>query len=166
MDLHTAFKIGAKRIAKDEKAYTDLHKAHGIEQAHWELLTAREYWTPDEARAIRSILANVVEVSMTIAGMPAIPLPGQYVAALIAEVVAPCNWMLAAVRAPDTFNAMDASGLMQETEIKPMEYQQMMSLIMAYGGDFTGQPMADIVPKLVTEKVAEQNQNVKAKKTV
>ena len=166
MDLHSAFKIGAKRIAKDEKAYTDLHKAHGIEQAHWELLTAREYWTPDEARAIRSILANVVEVSMTIAGMPAIPLPGQYVAALIAETVAPCNWMLAAVRAPDTFDAMDASGLMAEAEVRPMEYQQMMGLILAYGGQYHGEPGADIVPRLISDEVSKQNTSVKAKKTV
>ena len=164
MDLHRSFRIGAMRIAKDEKKYTDLHKSHGIEQAHWDLLTTREYWTTDEARAVRSILANVVEVSMTIAGMPAIPLPGQYVAAVIAEVVAPCNWMLAAVRAPDTFNAMDASGLLAGSEVKPMEYQQMMSLILAYGGDYSGEPSADKVPRLVGEKVAEANQKVPTKK--
>lgn len=165
MNLHQAFKIGARRIAKDEKIYTDLHKSHGIEQAHWELLTQYEYWSADQSRAIRSILANVVEVSMTIAGMPAIPLPGQYVAAVIAEVVAPCNWMVAAVKAPDTFDATDASGLLGDSEVKPLEYQQMMALILAYGGGSEREP-ADKLPVAVSEKVKEANKSTRIKKTV
>ena len=164
LDLHTAFKIGAKRIAKDEKQYTDLHKSHGIEEAHWELLTSREYWTPDQARSIRSILANVVEVSMTIAGMPAVPLPGQYVAALIAEVVAPCNYMLAATKAPDTFDATDASGLMAGAEVKTMEFQQLASLVIAYAGGYGGEPGADKMPRVVADRISEANQSKRVKK--
>ena len=164
MDLHQAFKIGARRIAKDEKRYTDLHKAHGIEEAHWNLLTRREYWTPDEARAIRSILANVVEVSMTIAGMPAIPLPGQYVAAIIAEVVAPCNYMLAAVKAPDTFDALDASGLLQTSEVKTMEVHQMMALVVAYSGGYGDEPDEHRLPRAVTEAVETANTSKRTKK--
>lgn len=164
MDLHSAFKIGARRIAKDEKAYSELHKSHGIEQAHWELLTQKEYWTPDQARAVRSVLANVTEVSMTIAGMPAIPLPGQYTAALIAEVVAPCNWMVAAVKVPDTFDATDASGLLGQSEVKPMEYQQMMSLIIAYGGHYGDEPRDQKVTPLVQGEMAKANQDTKVKK--
>lgn len=164
MDLHQAFKIGARRIAKDEKRYTDLHKAHGIEEAHWLLLTRREYWTPDEARAIRSILANAIEVSMTIAGMPAIPLPGQYVAALIAEVVAPCNYMLAAVKAPDTFDALDASGLLKTSEVRTMEVQQLMSLVLAYAGGYGDEPKDHMLPTAVTEAVSEANTSKRTKK--
>ena len=164
MDLHSAFKIGARRIAKDEKRYTDLHKAHGIEQAHWELLTQREYWTPDQSRAVRSVLANVIEVSMTIAGMPAVPLPGQYVAALIAEVVAPCNYMIAAVKAPDTFDATDASGLLGGTEIKAMEYQQLMALVLAYAGGYGDEPHAHVLPGELEDKVSQANQSKRTKK--
>ena len=166
MDLHAAFKIGARRIAKDEKRYTELHKAHGIEQAHWELLIQREYWTPDQSRAVRSVLANVIEVSMTIAGMPAVPLPGQYVAALIAEVVAPCNYMIACVKAPDTFDATDASGLLGEHEIKTMPYQQLMALTLAYAGGYGDEPDNERLPKEVVEKVKEANQNPRIKKPV
>ena len=164
LDLHAAFKVGARRIAKDEKRYTDLHKAHGIEQAHWELLTQREYWTPDQSRAVRSVMANVIEVSMTIAGMPAVPLPGQYVAALIAEVVAPCNYMIAAVKAPDTFDAADASGLVGTSEEKKMEYPQLMSLIIAYAGGYGDEPHGYELPTEVTEQVREANTSKRTKK--
>lgn len=163
LDLHTAFKVGARRIAKQEREYTDLHKAHGIEQAHWELLTQDEYWTPDEARAVRSILASVIEVSMTIAGMPPIPMPGQYAAALIAEVVAPCNWMLAAMKAPDTFDATDASGLVSTAEVKDMPPQQLMALVLAYGGGHTKEPNAHLVPKTVLETVEKENKATRRK---
>ena len=164
MDLHSAFKIGARRIAKDEKRYTDLHKAHGIEQAHWELLTQREYWTPDQSRAVRSVLANVIEVSMTIAGMPAVPLPGQYVAALIAEVVAPCNYMIAAVKAPDTFDATDASGLLGDFEVKTMEYQQLMALVLAYAGGYGDEPASEMLPRSIEDKVHRENVSKRTKK--
>ena len=164
MDLHSAFKIGARRIAKDEKRYTDLHKAHGIEQAHWELLTQREYWTPDQSRAVRSVMANVIEVSMTIAGMPAVPLPGQYVAALIAEVVAPCNYMIAAVKAPDTFDATDASGLLGTSEVKTMEYQQLMALILAYAGGYGDEPAEHLLPREMADRVQQENTSKRTKK--
>lgn len=164
MDLHSAFKIGARRIAKDEKRYTDLHKAHGIEEAHWRLLTQTEYWTPDQSRAVRSVLANVIEVSMTIAGMPAVPLPGQYVAALIAEVVSPCNYMIAAVKAPDTFDATDASGLLGGMEVRTMEYQQLMALVLAYAGGYGDEPHGHELPRTLADKVGKANKSTTTKK--
>lgn len=163
MDLLNAFKIGAQRIAKDQKRYADLHKSHGIEESHWNLITSREYWTPDESRAVRSILANVVEVSMTIAGLPAIQLPGQYVAAVIAEVVSPCNWAVAALKAPDTFDAFDASGLAGPTEQKPMEWPQMFSLVLAYGGAYGSEPV-ERIPAEVVEQVSKANTSTRTKK--
>ena len=166
MDLHLAFKIGARRIAKDEKRYTDLHKAHGIDQAHWELLTQREYWTPDQSRAVRSVLANVVEVSMTIAGMPAVPLPGQYVAALIAEVVAPCNYLIASVKAPDTFDAFDASGLTKDAEVRTMEREQMMALVIAYAGGYGDEPDRDKLDPSIADQMSQANRSEKVKKPV
>lgn len=163
MDLHLSFKIAARRIAQSDREYTDLHKAHGIEESHWKLLTQVEYWTPDQARAIRSILANVVEVSMTIAGMPAVPLPGQYVAALICEVVSPGNWALASMKAPETFDAFDATGLLKQTEVKKMEYQQMLALVMAYAGGYNGEPAANLVDKEIVKQVSDANRSEKKK---
>jgi hypothetical protein len=166
MNLHDAFMYGAMKIAQNERAYQDLHKAHGIEQSHWELITQDEYWTADQARAVRSILANVVEISMTIAGMPAIQLPGQYVAAVISTVVSPPNRMVACMKAPDTFDAMDSSGLLglPGEEVKPMKPQQMMALVMAYSGGYRGEPTSERLPKQLAEVVQTANLDKKVKK--
>lgn len=163
MDLHQAFKYGAKKIAEDNRKYSELHKAHGIEESHWELLTSEEYWTVDQARSIRSILANAIEISMTIAGMPPIPMPGQYAAALIATVVSPCNWMVACVKAPDTFDAFDASGLLGTSEVKDMTPQQLMGLVIAYGADYRGEPHNHRLPGEVIEEVQRENKSTKRK---
>lgn len=163
MDIHNAFRVGAKKIAQNERAYTELHKAHGIEQSHWDLLTSDEYWTPDQARAVRSILAAVIEVSMTIAGMPAVPMPGQYAAALIAEVVSPCNRMLACHKAPDTFDAVDASGLLGTSEVKDMTPQQLMGLVLAYSGGIEREPQSHRLPKVVSDTIAKENQTKRKK---
>jgi hypothetical protein len=166
VNLHDAFMIAAMKIAQEERKYLDLHKAHGIEQSHWELITQDEYWTADQARAVRSILANVVEISMTIAGLPPIPLPGQYVAAVIATVVSPCNRVLACMKAPDTFDALDASGLLSNAgeETKPMSPQQLLALTMAYSGGYKGEPISERLPKKVAETVMIANTNTKVKK--
>jgi hypothetical protein len=157
MNLHDAFMVGAMKIAQNDCKYLDLHKAHGIEQSHWELITQEEYWTQDQARAVRSILANVIEISMTIAGMPPIPLPGQYAAAVIATVVSPCNRMVACIKCPDTFDALDASGLLQETEIKPMKPEQLMGLTMAYSAGYKGEPTGTRLPKDVAQLMVQSN---------
>ena len=164
MDIHKAFRHGAKIIASHERAYTTLHKAHGLEESQWELITQEEYWSPDQAKQVNSILAQVVEVSMTIAGLPAIPMPGQYVAAVIAEVVSPSNRMLACLKAPDQFDAVDASGILSTHEVKPMSYEQLMALVLAYSGGYPEEPPAHRLPKAVSTAVAAENQ-VKKKST-
>lgn len=156
MDIHSAFRMGSQELARHDKEYSMLHKGHGIEEANWLLLTQPEYWSNEQAKQIRSILANVLEVSMTIAGLPAIPMPGHYVAALISEVVSPCNRMLACVKAPDTFNAVDASGLLGTHEIKPMTTQQMMALVIAYSGNATLEPVVQKLPREVEETMKKE----------
>ena len=157
MDIHKAFQHGAQILAANNCRYTTLHKGHGIDEYHWEILTQEEYWSPDQARDMRSILANAIEVCMTISGMPAIPLPGQYAAALIALVVAPCNRMVACVKCPDTFDADAASGILGTHEIKDMPVQQLMALVLAYSGGFPGEPAAHKLPRDVSETVKKAN---------
>jgi 3-deoxy-D-arabino-heptulosonate 7-phosphate (DAHP) synthase class II len=157
LNIHQAFKIGAKKLAQSNRQYSELHKSHGIEESHWKLLTQDEYWTPDQARQIRSIIASVIEVSMTIAGMPAVPLPGQYAAALIAEVVSPANRMLACMKCPDTFDAFDASGVNQSFEVKDMPKEQMMALVLAYSGGYPEEPQRGRLPKEVEEEFRQSN---------
>lgn len=161
MDIHRAFRQGAKKLAESENRYSDLHKSHGIEEHHWQLLTQDEYWTPEQARQIRAILAAVAEVSLTIAGMPAVALPGHYVAALISEVVAPPNRLLACMKAPETFNAVDAAGIEATFEVKPMNYEQLMSLVLLYSGGYGAEPSVHRLPKTIEAQVEKQNLEVK-----
>ena len=155
LDIHKAFQHGAQILAKDNCKYTTLHKGHGIDPHHWELLTQKEYWSPDQVRQIRSILAQALEVSMTIAGMPAIPLPGQYLAALIAEVVSPCNRLVACMKAPDTFDAEAASGILMTHEVKDMPYQQLMALTLLYSSGFPEEPAPHKLPRQVKRTMKE-----------
>lgn len=154
MDLHKSFRRGAERLAA--ASYGTTHKEFGISEVDWQLITQEEPWTAEQARASRSVVASVVEVCMTVAGMPPVPLPCQYVAAVIAIIVAPANRMVASMKAPDTFDAFAASGLQQECEIKPSSREQMMSLVMAYSGGFGGEPMQR-VSKEVVELVKKEN---------
>lgn len=140
-DLHKSFRLGAESLVLGSVKYTELHRQHGIAQADWELLTQETPWTPEQARQIRSVLAGIIEVCMTIAGLPPVPLPGQYAAAVIAIVVAPANRFLAAQKVPDTFDAVAASGLEGKVDINPMKAEQMFGLVMAYSGGFGGEPL-------------------------
>lgn len=149
-DLHHSFRIGAESLVLGTVKYTELHRSHGITQTDWELLTQLDPWTPEESRQIRSILASVIEVCLTLSGLPPVPLPGQYAAAVIAIVVGPANRFLAAQKTPDTFDAVSASGLEGAVEIKPMKTEQMFSLVMAYSGGFGGEPMPRL-PEEVNE---------------
>lgn len=94
---------------------------------------------------------------MTIAGMPAIPLPGQYTAALIATIVAPSNRFIACTKAPDTFDAVIASGLQEEMRVVPMKVEQLMSLVMAYSGGIGAEPEVHKLPKVVGEQMAKHS---------
>lgn len=140
-DLHSAFKLGAQSLVRNGLKYQERHREHGIMQADWDLLVQEEPWTPEEARKIRAILASVIEVCLTIAGLPPVPLPGQYAAAVIAIVVSPANRFLAARKAPETFDAVEASGLEGPIKVTEVKYETMFGLVMAYSGGYGGEPM-------------------------
>lgn len=146
-DLHKSFRLGAETLVLGGFKYRDIHRAHGIGQADWDILVQEEPWTPQQVMGIRNVLAQVVEVALTIAGMPPVPLPGQYVAAVIAIIVQPANRFLACTKVPDTFDAVAASGLQGMSEIQPMKREQLFALTMAYSGGFGGEPS----PKLPSE---------------
>jgi hypothetical protein len=150
MDIHRSFRLGAENLVRSQH-YDELHRSHGIMESDWDLLTQEQHWTADEARQVRGILAQVIEVSMTICGMPAIPLPAQYCAAVIAIVVAPANRMVACTKVPDTFDAFAASGLLENFEVRPCPREQMISLVMAYSGGFMGEPPLNRLPTEVNE---------------
>lgn len=138
MDVMRMMCIGAMEIAAYGKEHTPAHAAVGFSAEEWDLLTTPTPWTPEQRRQVRSVLAEAVSVTLTLAGLPSEPLPGQYVAAVIAQLVAPANRLVAAYRAPECFDAISASGLIAATEVRPMGPEQMVSLVVAYSsGVFT-----------------------------
>lgn len=149
MDVHNAFRLGAEQLARGSMAYGEIHRSHGLLQPDWELFTQGEPWTPEQARRIQGILGNIIEVCLTISGMPAVPLPGQYAAAVIAICVGPANRMLAANRVPETFDAVAASGLLGPMEVRPMKRETMMALVLAYSGGFGDEPPMERLPSAV-----------------
>jgi len=134
VDVMTMMRNGAMVLSNLGKKHTAAHAAAGFSAEEWELLTKVEPWTAEERRGVRSVLAEAVNVTMAIAGLPAEPLPGQYVAAVISTLIHPVNRHVAAIRAPETYDAVAASGLVGSSEIVPMTPQQMVGLVMAYSG--------------------------------
>lgn len=156
-DLHASFKLGAKALVNGGMEYKEIHRSHGITATDWELLTQREHWTPEQVRQCRSILASTIEVCMTIAGLPPVPLPGQYAAAVIAIIVSPANRFLACQKVPETFDAAAASGLEGAIEIKPVKAETMMGLVLAYSGGYGGEP-SPALPEEVNEMRKKDNE--------
>ena len=130
-----AFQLGARHLAQD---IGRSRSRFGFMESDWELLTRDDRWSPEETMRVSGLLVQLIQSSLTISGLPATRLPGQYVAALIVEVVHSCNVIAACWSAPASFDAARASGLTGEYEIIAMEPEQMFSLAMAFlGGDMT-----------------------------
>lgn len=146
-DLYKAFRYGAEALAVNNMMYAQIHHAHGISQADWDLLTKKEHWTSDEARSVNSILSAVMDVSLTIANLPAQSLPGQYVAAVIACLVSPANRLVASYKTPDSYDGIAATGISEPFEVREMKREQMVALVMAYSGGFGGEPPVERLPK-------------------
>lgn len=141
MNHFDIFKIGAKGLVIPTMEYSSVHQMHGLSQEDWDLLTQAEPWTITHRQKARSLIAECVNISLTIAGLPAQPLPAQYVAAVISYVVSPANRLVAAMRAPETFDGVAASGLLGGQEVEPVTSEQMVSLVIAYSSkQDPGQP--------------------------
>ena len=124
--------VGAKTLADMGSEHTAKHAAIGFSKTEWDLLCQDEMWTPTDRRQVRAILAEAVNATLTAAGLPAVPLPAQYVACVIVQLVAPCNRLVAATRAPETYDAVQASGLSGPVVIEMVDPKTMVSLVMAY----------------------------------
>lgn len=152
MNHFQIFRQGALSLVTETMAYTKIHRQYGLSQDDWELLTQPEPWNVQQRQRARSIIAEAVTISLTIAGLPAQALPAQYVAAVIATVVRPANMLVASTRAPEAFDAMNASGIMSSTEVQPVTVEQMQSLVMAYaGGAGVNEPNGMTTKRLDTE---------------
>ena len=117
----------------------------GMNLHEYEILTQTDPWLPAEVQAMRGVLAHAINVSLTFANLPARALPAQYVAAVIAAIVKPMNWLTAATIAPETFDALGAANAEENFVVKPVRYEQMISLVMMYGGGSDFQKQDQII---------------------
>lgn len=147
MNMFNVFRQGALALVTPTMAYTGVHRENGLSSEDWKLVTQPEPWNVQQRQRARSIIAECVMISLTIAGLPAQSLPAQYVAAVIAHIVSPANMLVASTRAPEAFDAVAASGMVQAQEIKPVSVEQMQALVMAYAGGASGEPPAHMVRK-------------------
>lgn len=123
------FLVGARKLVAAGKEFGDVQRAAGFAEEEWELLTQKECWNVDQQRQIPSLITNAVSMTMAIAGLPAVPLPVENVAATISLLVAPCNQQVAAHNAPEAFDSMSASGLVGPSVVKNVKKEQLLSQI-------------------------------------
>lgn len=162
MDVLRMFEAGALTLVSDQMEYTTRHAEAGFSKPDWDMLTQKEYWNAEQARAVSSVLAEACSISLRLAGIPAVPLPGQYVAAMICKLVAPANRITAAIRAPRTFEAENAAGISGSVAVKETSREQMMSLVLYFSNsgasDLNGQGVDPRVVEAVMQAMREQEQ--------
>ena len=127
------FDQGARIIESYGEKFGPKHIRAGITEDNWDLLRQDDLWSADQAADARSFITEAINASLTVAGIPAGSMPGHYVAAVIARLVQPCNWLTACHRVPETYNAVQASGVAVSSEIVPMDVRQLMALVLEYG---------------------------------
>ncbi len=126
------FLLGANKLAVAGKEFGTEQQAAGFNKQEWDLLCSDECWSQAEQMKMGSILSMAVSITLRTAGLPPTPLPGAYVAAVICKLVAPCNRMVAASSAPESFDAMSASGLTEEPQDVITTQQQMYALVIYF----------------------------------
>lgn len=142
MNHFTAFKQGAFYMATRTP---EQMQEMGMNLNEYAILTQDAAWLPSEVQQMRGVLAHAINVSLTFAHLPARALPAQYVAAVIAYVVKPVNWLTAATIAPETFDALGAANADDNFVVKPFRYEQMISLVMMYGAGSDYQKQDQII---------------------
>lgn len=148
--FHQLFLLGANSLAVAPVDYGPEQQAAGFTKEEWDLLTATECWTKAEQMKVPSILSSAVSITLRTAGLPPVPLPGAYVAAVICKLVAPCNRLIAAASAPESFDIMSAVGLTGESQKIITSKEQMYALVVYFSsaefaalGNFPVDPLVE-----------------------
>lgn len=126
------FLLGANQLVASGTAYGPDQQAAGFTQEEWELLTQPECWTNAQQMKVPSIISAAVSITLRVAGLPPVPLPGAFVAATICKLVAPCNRLIAAASSPESFDALSASGITGEPVEIITTKSQMYALVVYF----------------------------------
>lgn len=157
--FHQLFLLGANRLATMDLQYGPEQQEAGFTQEEWLLLTQEECWSKAQQMQMPTIISALVSITLRIGGLPAIPLPGAFVAACICKVVQPCNRLLAAASAPESFDAMSAAGLTAESQKIITSKEQMYALVVYFSsaeyGALESFPIDDIIAAAVIAAEAD-----------
>lgn len=125
------FLLGANALAVAPIDYGPEQQAAGFTKEEWDLLTSTTCWSKPEQMKIPSIISSAISITLRTAGLPPVPLPGAYVAAVICKLVAPCNRLIAAASSPESFDIMSAVGVTGES-LKVMTTKEQMYALVVY----------------------------------
>lgn len=159
--FQSLFLLGANALVATGTVYGPDQQAAGFTEEEWDTLTSTTCWTKSEIMKIPSILSAAVSITLRIGGLPAVPLPGAFVAATICKLVAPCNRLLAAANAPESFDAMSASGITGDPVEIITTKQQMYSLVTYFSSAQFGALENITLSAAVQEVILEQQTNPK-----
>ena len=129
---------GARVVASLPLEHSDaVHGRAGIGAADWEVLKSADYWTRQQADTARSAIDKLLSHSLAASGLPPIQVPAEYVAACIAVVIAPCNWMAACFAAR---NGLDGRTLVQgngdlQQQRELVSPERLFALVLLYSGE-------------------------------
>jgi len=149
------FLLGANRLATAGIEYGVEQQAAGFTEDDWLLLTSTECWSQQEQLKLPSLIANCVSITLRTAGLPPTPLPGAYVAACICKLVSPCNRLVAAASAPESFDVMSAAGIAAETMKVITSQEQMYGLVVYFSSAEFGALESFRVDEMVEAAVIE-----------
>lgn len=127
--FQSLFLLGANQLVASGEEFGADQQAAGFTQEEWETLVQRECWTKAQQMKIASIVGAAVSITLRVAGLPPVPLPGAFVAATICKLVAPCNRLVAAASAPESFDVLSMSGMVGEPVQIITTKEQMYALV-------------------------------------
>lgn len=153
------FLLGANELATYTQEYGAEQQAAGFTKDEWDLLTDETCWTKSQQMKVSSILASAVSITLRTAGLPPVPLPGAFVAAVICKLVEPCNRLVAAASAPESFDVMSAVGLSTETKTIITTKEQMYSLVIYFSSAQFGALESFAVDTLAEQQVLADQSN-------
>lgn len=153
------FLLGANELATHTQEYGPEQQAAGFTKDEWDLLTADECWSKSEQMKIPSILSSAVSITLRTAGLPPVPLPGAYVAAVICKLVHSCNRLVAAASAPESFDVLSAVGLNSETKTIITTKEQMYSLVVYFSSAQFGALESFAIDSMVEAQVIAEQAN-------
>ena len=131
----------------------------GIADQHMKMIRQHKLWNADERMQVDGILNEILNVSLNRAGLPQMELPAELIACMICKIVAPCNRLVAAVKAPAGYKGIKATGLTEEPVIESVDPQTMFAMVIAFSGGYEVPARTETVEEVLMKQQQEDLEN-------